>query len=427
MANYYKIQNIFTSVQDSDFPYLNPENVVSNGGNVSVLVTPSVVQDTEGYVFSLFLAALEIEPEVVDNFGFASYKDDKFSGHCPAWFGIRDGQMGLLIGAASEKFNSTDVFVPCEVEEKEIERGKRKIKQFEYTLNGTPIELIEQCDNDGKSTGKFFIKLTHLDEFDENIFTFPFLLNKKDENGQPIEYAPIDITRAWKTGEFASILRTFGTGGNNIWLSGNKAFTLLFKEKIFPKSGVLILAKNGKYKFTPAGSHANITNDIHQSDWTIVSTSHPELLVQYYDKEKNQQFISLGEATNIQFSNAKVNNEGFNWLDNYRKRNGVDEYEGMVLIHIIEPSKLNVEHMPVNTVTNILPRVLNKLQPYPHMRDALDVSSMLDGHVPGIKVAHSMLEYQQAKDDLSSVNYPTRPSIKPMPALAATGDALNDF
>jgi hypothetical protein len=425
MANLYRLQEIFKSIQDSDTPYIHADYAINKTNGVAVLVNPNIIEPTEGYIFSHFLTALEVDVSIVDNFGFASYEDDKFSGHCPAWFGIRDDKMGLVIGAASEKFNSTDIFIPCEVEEKEIDNGgKKKIKKWVYTLNGTPIDLIEGLDNDNKPTGKFYIQLVHHDEYDEYVFTFPFLIKKKDEDGNEIKYTSIDINKAWKTGEFSSILRTFGSGGSNVWLSVNKAFTMAFKDGSFPKGGVFILAKNGKYKFTPAGSHPNIKNDIHQADWSIVATSHPEMLVQYFDKEKNQHIVSLADATNIQFGNAKFNNEGYNWLDNYRKKSGADGYNNMVLLHIIEPAK-NMEHTPVNTCTNIYPRIQNKLRQSPHLLAIVDTTNMQTGILPnGVRTAHSIAEYQQAKEDLTMTDYPTRPQVPAMAGMAETSDPI---
>lgn len=398
------------------------------------MITCENVTAEEQYIFDLFLSALEISPDDIDNYGMASYQNDVFKGHCPAFFGVRDGQMGLLIGVQNGKFGTSDLFIPCEVEQMEVQHGRKMLKEWVYTLNGSPIKLNEQVDNEGKPTGKFYVSLEHRDEYEEYIFTFPFLIDKSRN------YTNVEINKAFKTGEFQTIVREFGTSGGRIWLSANKAFIPSFKDNCFPKAGVLLLARNGAIKITPAGSHVNIKSDIAQSDWEIVSTSHPELLVQYFDKEKNQQFITLGEATNLQFTSASVNNEGYTWLVN----KGLDSYNDLVLIHIVEPSKIKIENTPVNTVTNVLPRVRMKIQQYPHMLAALEnvddnvfEAGVMSGVVNKVIVPTKarptrQVTEEEAANDLFP-NYPVSPSTlgqkkeKPNGVVEPDNDVLINF
>jgi len=392
MANKYALSSLFQSIASSDFPYDHPENAYQSGNATKVFIDGSVVDPEEQYIFDIFLHSLEIDPETVDNYGVATYENDVFTGHCPAFFGIRDGQMGIVIGSRNDKFGTSDTFVPCTVEREEVKRGKAKTWEYVYTVNGTPIVLEEKTDNKGVGQGKYFLTVQHVavdeanDYREEYHFSLPFLIAKR-------EFQKGEVEKLFYTGKFEECVREFGTGSSKIWLASNKAFTNLFREKSFPKGGVLLIATQGEYKITLAGSHPNITSDIHQTDWQIVASSHPELLVSYQNKDKQWDMCTLSEATNIQFSAAQVKNEGYTWLikrisEAKGKLNPdlsipaglpaietelIDRnlYTGYVLIHIVEPSSVKIENSPVNTVTDILDRALVKVKPYPHLMPSL--------------------------------------------------------
>lgn len=371
MATIYTLSNLFRSVQNSDFPYIYPNLTMTNSqGVVRVIVTPDIVTDEEDAIFKMFLTALDVDTSAVDNYGLARYINDVSEGLCPAYFGVRDGVMGLLIGAETTQFETRSLFIPCEVKEQDKKVGKKMVRGFVYTLNETELRIIEDTDNDGKPNGKNYLAVDHTDD-DGNEYTFIInILIDRSRN-----YEPGEINRAFKAGNFQSVVKEFktGTGGGNIWLKSNKAFTRLFTSKTFPKEGVLILAKNGVIKVTEAGSRPRIEKDIIESEWQIIDSSHPELLVEYTDKDKVLQLVTLSEGTHIQFTAAANKNEGFNWL----KDNAPDGYGNYVLIHIVAPAK-TVEHTPVNTVTNILERIKIKINSSPkakHLAEWLKTNS----------------------------------------------------
>jgi hypothetical protein len=355
MSSIIRLSNLFKSVASSEYPYQFEQFTKTSGNRNYTHIKPQNVDDTEFYTFTQFLSTIEIAPDEVDNLGSASYQNDVFQYHSPVYFGLRNGELGLLIGSTRFE-NATDIFVKCEVEEVEKQHGKKKLKVWEYTLNGTPIELYEPVDNEGKPTGKFYISIDFHDELDDIKFIFPFAIDKKGN------FTPEDIRKAWKTGKFSDVCRDLDAVSSRIWIEANKAFIPSFESNQFPKGGVLILAKNGDIKVTPAGTSEKIKSDIVQSNWTIVATSHPELVVQFKNKEKQFEFTCLGDATDIQFTSAQFNNEGFTWLE----RNTCFS-EQMVLIHIVEPSRLKITNTPVNTVTAYEQRVLAKIVRFPHL------------------------------------------------------------
>lgn len=322
-------------------------------------MTPSQVTQMENQIFDNFLMALDINPEDVDiNYGMASYADgDVFKGHCPVYFGMYHGEMGLLIGVENRQFKASSLFIPCDVSEEEVKHGKRTVKEWIYTLNGAPLKLEERLDNEGKSSGKFYLSINHQIDSDEFNFSFPFLVDKFQG-----EKSPEEIKKVFKSGAFSTILKDLGMS-TRIWIAANKAFIPSFRDKSFPEKGILLLVNEGVIKVTPAGSHPNIKTDIVQSQWKIISTSHPELLIQYFGSDKLQQIDSLGNCNYIQFTQASQNNEGYTWLVS----KGVREYNDFALIHIVSPSHMKLEHTPVNTLTNLVVRMKAKMGAYPHM------------------------------------------------------------
>lgn len=361
MVTSIRLSNLFQSVANSDYPYIHEDVSIKSGNRVRTLLLPENVDDTELYEFSSFLSAIEVSLENVSNFGFASYSNDVFNYHSPCYLGLRDGQLGLLIGSSSQQFDFevTDLFIPCEVEQVEKKRGKKTVVEYEYTINGAPIQLLEQVDNDGNGTGKFYISLEHIDDEGETTnYSFPFVLDKK------ANHQPNDIVKYWRAGKFADVCRDLDQRNLRLWIESNKAFVPAFQNKQFPKCGVLLLVKNGAIKITPTGTYENVTNDIVQSNWEIVSTSHPELIINWKNQNKEYELITLGDATDIQFTSAKVKNEGYTWLVN-----NVCYEDQLHLIHIVSPSAVKMTNTPVNTLTALEPRIMAKIGAYPHMME----------------------------------------------------------
>jgi hypothetical protein len=353
MAKHY-LPDIFRSIKISQFPFMNINSysAFQSGDAVRVLISRENTLPSEQAIFNKFLEVLEIVPTLVNNFGIASYRDEVFSYFCPTYFGLRNGEMGLLIGANYEKYGATDIFVPCQCEKMPVPYGRKTIEEWVYTLNGSPIKLIDREDSDGKIS--FYLSLeARADGDNDDEFIFPFLLDKS---------RVFDIRNEFKSGNFSSVLREFGAG-SNLYIKANKAFTHLFREGSFPSEGVLLICKNGQEKKTLASEHQNLSSDISEVQWEIVASSHPELLINFY-RDREHHFASLNEATVIQFSSAAFSNEGYNWLadhcDDFR-------YDGYVAIHIIKPSKRKIDHTPVNTCSNLLAVVKEKLKKFPQL------------------------------------------------------------
>jgi hypothetical protein len=360
MVSSIRLSNLFQSVANSDYPYIHNQYSINSGNRVKTLVLPENVEETELYQFNMFLSAIEIKPTDINNMGFAYYSNDVFNYHSPCYLGLRDGQLGLLIGTTTDRFNieTQDLFIPCEVDQVEKKRGKKTVTEFEYTINGTPIELIEQVDNEGKGTGKFYINLEYVEDLKTINFSFPFLVDKK------ANYQPSDIIKFWRSGKFADVCRDVNQRNSRLWIECNKAFVPSFQSKSFPRGGILLLVKNGAIKITPAGTYENIKSDIVQSSWEIIASSHPELIINWKNSNKEYEYITLADATDIQFTSAMVKNEGYTWLVN----NTYFDNQ-IMLIHIVEPSAIKITNSPVNTVTALEPRILAKIATFPHLQE----------------------------------------------------------
>jgi hypothetical protein len=425
MTTQYRLNSLFSSVALSDFPYLNHSKTTFKPPAAYTIIDSTNVTEDEKYIFDMFLTALNVEPDSVDNYGSATYNNDVFSYHCPAHLGLKDAQLGMMIGREDETHKKSSLFIPCVVEQKVTRAGKREITINSYSLNGTPIKLTEQMDNDGKGTGKFFCTLEYTDGYEDYIFMFPILLDKK------IEYTKEDINKAWKDGNFGSVLKEFGAGnGRRLWLKSNKAFTTLFAEKTFPRAGVLILARNAKYNVTQANEAKGIKNDIHEVDWEIIATSHPQLWVQYYNREsKTMAMTTLETATNIQFSSATKKNEGYNWFNDAIKQakkkaekpearltqTELDLIDGcyneVVMIHIVSPSAMKIEHTPVNTVSNIVDRILPKIAAYPHLKLVAEELELGKGALPTTPVTVSPVFAGVSEKEAYDSLFQHRPSV----------------
>jgi len=359
-----KLTNLFSSVASSDYPYDHQSYCLGEPGSKScrVVIVPDNVSEDEQETFEMFLEALEISPESLNNYGIASYKEDVFTWHSPVYMGLLKQeddslQMGLMIGSDSgEQYQS--IFVPVNCQEEEVTKGRKTVKKMVYTANGSVLKLEPILDEKKEKTGKFELSLEHItDDGDEYSFVLPFLIRKDDEFDAAL------IEGNWKTGTFHFCLREFGSGGSRNFIASNKAFTTSFENKTFPKSGVMLLCAEGQIKITEAGSHENITSTIVQSQWKILGSSHPELLIEHKNRDKEMETLSLGEATDIQFTSADKNNEGYTWL----LKKGYRAYDGLVLIHIVKPSDRNIKHTPVNTCTNISSRIRMKIGDYPNL------------------------------------------------------------
>lgn len=397
----YKLTSLFASAANADFPYIHRESTLTSSNTTRTLLTHSNVTSEELAIYGQFLEAIELKGlESHLNFGFSSYNhNDVFKGNCPAYFGIKKDvetgelTMGLMLGVDSEQLNAKSEFIPCEIEKALVKRGKREVEEYQYTLNGCLVEMREMLDNDGKGLGKFYLQVEHIDG---NYFTFPFLLDKKQE------LTSEQIQKSWKEGTFQTSLKELGfSGSGRLWIQSNKAFFPAFKSKTFPKEGVMFLAKNGKLKITEAGSHPNIKDDIIQTDWEILVSSHPELIIQHYSKEVNG-FVNkvLSDATNIQFTSAKLNNQGYSFI----VENGIREYNDVVLIHIVCANYSKIEHSPVNTVSKLPERILHKIRSYPEMLAVyreynLSASTNLES------VPQGFVQPQEALSQLPSVDY----------------------
>jgi hypothetical protein len=391
------VSSIFQSIQQSETPYVFPHLTTTNADKQYLKVTNENTTVEEREKFGIFLKALGVPTESVTDYGVATYTDGVFSGFSPCFFGLREGKMGLLIGSLSrpsDKVESQELFIPCEVIEEERKEGKKSLLKWCYYLNEAEVHLSQRTDSEGKPSGKFVLKVqTQTDDYSEYDFSFPFLIDKSKE------WAANEVIQLFKTGQFKSFCREFGTGSSRIWLSSNKAFTDLFRANIFPKEGVLILSKKGVTKVTPANPAKNITSDIYQSDWEILTTSHPHLPVRYEIKKEWKDCL-LGEATNIQFTSATKNNEGYTKLNQLVGSEGT--YSELALIHIVRRAE-TVTHTPVNTVSTIKSLMLMKAARYPELKEIINSHDVFD---------FAAINAAKTEDDLFP-NYPTQPQIKP--------------
>ena len=369
-----KLTNLFSSVASSDYPYNHQSYCLGEPGSKQcrVVIIPDNISDDERETFEMFLEAVEISPESLNNYGIASYKEDVFTWHSPVYMGLlkredESLQMGLMIGFNfGESYQS--IFVPVVCQEEEVTKGKKTVKKMVYSANGSVLKLEPILDEKKEKTGKFELSLEYItDDGDEYSFVFPFLIRKDGEFDADL------IEGNWKSGTFEFCLREFGSGGaSRFFIASNKAFTSSFENKTFPKSGVMLLCAEGQIKITEAGSHENITTTITQSQWKILGSSHPDLLIEHKNKQKEMETITLGEATDVQFTSADKNNEGYTWL----LKKGYRSYDGLVLIHIVKPSDRNVKHTPVNTCTNISSRIAMKIVDYPNLVEIFESLAM---------------------------------------------------
>lgn len=298
-----------------------------------------------------------------ENLGLAKLNNGQVF-HCLAYFGIKindagESVMGLQIGYDSDNWSS--VFLPCGVSKSEkVVGNNKKIISYDYTLNGWKIDLIRP----NLESDKYYIHLTvydtpkpyidengveqmedELDEADARFeYSFPFLLSKDSKE---------DVKKLWNTGKFQECLREFGKF--KIYSQANKLFTSLFESNKFPKEGVAFICHNGAKRIALAGSHPKITKDIYSSNWEIAATSHPELLVNV-----GTDVISLGDVTDIQFTNANNGNEGYKFLENV---DGV--HKDYVVIHFVTKNSKNPAHMPVNVVAVHPTHILQILEKFP--------------------------------------------------------------
>lgn len=369
-----KLTNLFSSVASSDYPYDHQSYCLGEPGSKQcrVVIVPDNVSKDEQETFEMFLEALEIAPDSLNNYGIASYKEDVFTWHSPVYMGLLKQeddflQMGLMIGSDSGD-NYQSIFVPVVCQEEEVTTRKKTVKKMVYTANGSVLKLEPILDEKKEKTGKFELSLEYItDDGDEYSFVFPFLIRKDDEFDAAL------IEGNWKSGTFQFCLREFGSGGSSrFFIASNKAFTSSFENKTFPKSGVMLLCAEGQIKITEPGSHEKITSTIVQSQWKILGVSHPDLSIEYKNRDKEMETISLVEATDIQFTSADKNNEGYTWL----LKKGYRAYDGLVLIHIVKPSDRNITHTPVNTCTNISSRIRMKIADYPNLVEIFESLAM---------------------------------------------------
>lgn len=367
-----KLFDLFQSVKSSEAPYIYDHLTSGNTANLRMMVTQENTTEKEREIFKIFCDALSIGIEQLDNYGSASYKNGVFVYHSPVYFGKNaDDELGLLIGSETFDGQYSSLFIPCVQGTKQVTKGKKTIEQASYSLNENEIELIEVIDQQtNKPTGKNYLKISTIsDEGNEIDFQFPFLVDKKRQ------FKEGEISQLFKSGNFAEAVRQFGSGTSRIWAISNFAFRKLFEAKKFPAEGIYLLCKNGKLKFTPEGQYG-FTSDCTQSDWEIVATSHPDIVVQYQGKRDelgNKQLfeIPLAEVTNINFTDAKTSNEGFSYVNT---RFGVESsfsdglrpntdmmIDQLALIKIVSPSARNIAHSPVNTCTTLKPYMLGQL------------------------------------------------------------------
>lgn len=416
MANFVKLNSIFSSLESSSFPYENEQYIISQYQDkgsffVKILVNNENISIDEFNVFNLFLKALNIET-ILDNYGIATYNlsDSTFLGNCPAFFGIKTntnpetGEItyipGVQIGVTNEKFDSTSIFIECICEQIQVSRGKSTKLEWCYVLNDAELYLKENIDQAGMGTGKFYLYVKHSDENgDEWEFSFPYLLDKKikiyeDKQNNNIvvvkenfenyddlrDLTPQDINRLWKNGRFFELLRPFlsgstSSGGSRLWATVNQMFQSIINADEFPKEGIYFLAHNPQMIITPSGTYEGISSDIISVEWEVIETSHPDLQIQIKNKEKIFENFDLRLVTNLKFSNAKKNNEGFNVVfqavqqgnyEQFQQENGVIRKKvtpNMVcLIHIIRPNDTNKLHIPVNSCLRIYQVAKAKLE-----------------------------------------------------------------
>jgi hypothetical protein len=354
----YNLSGIFGTLNDSDTPDIYPQNTTNKGNTSYVTVSSEILTDADIYTFSMFCETVGIEIDELLNFGTATYVDDVFKGHCPAFLGRCEDEkgeyIGLKIGSDAGEYKAPILRVFTEIKEETI--GKKKRERLVYVVNDSCLlDLTEGEDNEGKRTGKYYCSVSN-DEGD--IFTFPIMLDKKLLEDQD----PAIVIRSWRDGSILSLMKKFGTGGSNVWGTLNKMFIPRFIDNTFPKSGVFILVEAGVIKTTLAGSHPNVTSDIVQPEWKVIACSHPDMIVQHKDITKEFVDITLGEVTVIQGSAAANNNECNSWLvNNFHTYDG-----GVVLLHVVRAAQ-TIKNTPINTVTALPNKIERKISMYPEL------------------------------------------------------------
>lgn len=372
-----KLYSLFPTVATSDFAIKNKKYLIKKTAEErKILVVPECVPPEHKYLFDRFLSLIDVDPSEIDNYGIATYDRKGLKYHSPVYFGKDENdQLGITIGIKSDDFLTKSMFIPCEVELATKRKGKKDIEYYSYTLNGVEIELKPAVDNDGNETGKFYLEM----EDEEDAYRMSFLINKEQE------YTPDEIKTAFKEGRFHEVVRRFGSGGGNQrWIRANLAFLNHFENGTFPEEGVMFLCRNGQIKITPKEKYDTET-DMVNAEWEILATSHPDLMIQYEIKKEIKNCL-LDEATILQFSNASVNNEGYGYLVS----NGYQYYEGLVVIHIVEPRK-NIKHTPFNTVSAEVESIEEKLEAFPRLMMAYnDRKALAAGQTQEVKIPVNM-------------------------------------
>ncbi len=367
MTSVVKTSELIQSIRYSDFPYENLDALVSNkGSNFEILITDQNINETERFYLFDILNVLGVSDNVdIDkiNFGVASYRDESFSYHNPMHIGYDVGvdqgkHLSLKIGTnAGEKIdrNASSIVVNIEVDFNEKKLGARTVKEAVYSINGVELSLHEEIitNPDGSSYTKHY--LAFFDTEGDTKYLVPFLPNKDE---LPKGDNTSKIRKLWKDGNFVNLVRHIDEvgGASRVWCEANKMFVELFQDGKFPYGGVYFLVRKGKIKTIPSGTFNNQDNDIVKADWEIVDCSHPELLVTHWSgksAERVSKQIPLCDVTNIQFTTAKNNNEGYNFL---LKCEG--SFSGYALLWVKDINQNgNVKHMPQNIITTKAARI----------------------------------------------------------------------
>lgn len=288
------IGNMLASIKLTQWFLKNKKSKLVFGGKDFIPVTLDNISSEDSEKLNKFCKALKIDPQQVDNFGLASFKKMAFLRHCPAYFCLNeDGEMGLMIGSSQDESENGEglktYFVPCIVENNE------------YSLNGVKLKLKEAKNLDGTSKGSAYI------EFDagRDTYSIPFLINDDYKGSELID----SVFDKWDQGAFNLVLRQYGTGGNRNYSKFNKLFVPAFDKNYFPEDGVILVLKNGTYTNKEWEDKKGKKSRIIASDWEIVGSSHPDLLVQIVKKDKTTELetteiLPLEAIQNVSFTTA---------------------------------------------------------------------------------------------------------------------------
>jgi hypothetical protein len=326
----YNLSKLFQSVTLSSFYFNNLINVLDlpeKSKSIPVLKT-SITSD-ELTQITKFLSALGVSIDDVDNFGIAKFDNCQLQNYSTAFFSLNEsGEMGLIIGVDKEEFELTSTFIPTTYDD-----GC-------YRIGGKLLELNEQLDDNGVPTGKVYMSLK---VNARDTYTFPVVLKSDFKNNGD------KLFQFWEDGKFLDAVAQGGKGGNMQFGGINKLFRSAFSNNLFPSEGVYILMESGKYTFSEKSPQ--YANGIELSNWKVLASSHPELMV---DIEVDKTLVSgyfLSEISYISFPKSGQPTKFFmdKEVIGYNEKGAIKKlWDGKVLLWItgINSYTKNPEHIP---------------------------------------------------------------------------------